>query len=669
MTGTNIGLGLDAGGTYTDAVLIDLSDYRVIEKAKSLTTKDDLSKGINNSISSLDERILKKVVTVSLSSTLATNSVIEGKGCRVGLIAAGGKFDRSIPVDEYIHIDGGHDLFGKQDAILDEKAAEAFLVSIKGRVDAVAVSSYMSVTNPDHENRLKKLAKKILDVPVVCGHELSSDLGFSERAVTSIMNARLIPVIKELIESVKNILELHQIHAPLMVVRGNGSVMSESIALEKPVETILSGPAASLIGAKTMTGRNDAIVVDVGGTTTDIGILRGGKPKLNEEGAVIGGKRTKVLAAEIMTSGIGGDSRIIVDFKKFKLDSERVIPLCVAAETWPELEERLKDASEKKNRPFPETMFASSTIQDIEYFVKAKNVGGPTLTGNEKKMLDLIAERPMTLREIGAALNVHPLALVVSNLERFGMIQRIGLTPTDILHAERSYVEYNAKASDYGVKHMAFKMGMSIEDFIVFVKEKVIEKMSMELIKKLLMEETGITDISGAGKEFADKFISGKCGADYGCSITLNKPIIGIGAPVNAYLPQLAAKFHTELLIPENSDVGNAIGAITSVIAETVDMMIRPQRGFTREENPKCVVSASFGMWTFGSLDAGLVFAESSGKKEAERRARENGADEVEITVEKDVEKYSFGNDEKSDELVKIQMRITAIGRIKSFSR
>jgi N-methylhydantoinase A/oxoprolinase/acetone carboxylase beta subunit len=352
----HIGLGFDTGGTYTDAVLMDMATNGVLQKSKALTTRDDLTVGIRNTLVGFDKELLKKVKMVSLSSTLATNSIVEGKGCRVGLICVGEEFEMSIPVDLHTTVSGGHDLDGKEEKKLDEESARRFMLSLRDKVDGLAINSYLSVRNPDHELRLKRMAKDILDLPVVCGHELSSSLGYHERTITSVMNSRLIPIIRELMDSVKHVMKEYGIKAPLMIVKGDGSIMSEEIAIERPIETILSGPAASLIGAKMLTGRDDAIVMDMGGTTTDIGILRNGYPRLEKEGAMIGGRRTRVMAAEISTSGIGGDSRIIVNGSKFMLEHVRVVPLCIAATIWPQLLPRLKEVSESRSRFSPESM-------------------------------------------------------------------------------------------------------------------------------------------------------------------------------------------------------------------------------------------------------------------------------------------------------------------------
>ena len=249
---------------------------------------------------------------VSVSSTLATNSVVEGKGCRVGLILAGAEYRQTVTINEVVEIKGGHNLIGERLAELDIDKAREFVVSTMNKVDAYAISSYLSVRNPEHEIALKKMVQEVCDLPVVCGNELSTKLGFYERTITAVLNAKLIPIIADLLVSVKKVLSIHDIRAPLMIVKGDGSLMGEAMALEKPVETILSGPAASLIGAKYLTKEEDGIMIDIGGTTTDIGVLRGGKPRLDPEGAMIGGWRTRVKAADISTSGIGGDSRIVI---------------------------------------------------------------------------------------------------------------------------------------------------------------------------------------------------------------------------------------------------------------------------------------------------------------------------------------------------------------------
>ncbi len=663
------GLGFDTGGTYTDAVIMDLAENKVVCSAKSLTTRNDLSLGIAGSIETFDRELLKHVRMVSLSSTLATNSIVEGKGCRVGLIAAGRDFDHSIPVDEYIYIHGGHNLSGKEKEPLDEEAAREFIRSVKGKVDGLAITCYLSVRNPSHENRLAEIAREEIDVPIVCGHQLSSSLGFNERTVTCVMNARLIPIIKDLMTSVKKVMADVGIDAPLMIVKGDGSIMGEAVALQRPIETILSGPAASLIGAKTLTGAKDAIVMDMGGTTTDIGILRNGTPRLEKEGAVIGGRRTRVLAAEIATSGIGGDSRIIVNGGELSLAALRVVPLCIAASNYPCLEAKLKAVADMPARFTPGCLDEKKIMQEIEFFIKLKDISGIYLSDDDRKFLECIETEPKSLTEAGNELNIHPYSFNIAKMEEVGMIQRIGLTPTDLLHGEGSYVEFNRQASLYGIRHQAGKMKLSDEKFIELAKQAVIDKIAKELLKKLLFEETGKMDTDEIGHDLMDKAITGKEGLDYSCSIRLNKPIIGIGAPVSAYFPQVAAKFGTELLLSEFSHVGNAVGAITGNIVESIEVVIKPRKGEGGADDPRCTVFASFGTVEFDSYKEALRFAEEEAAKIVSESAKKAGADTFEVKA--DVKEQRFGFDETygGTMLLETKLTVTAVGKPKEFSR
>ena len=302
-------LGIDTGGTYTDSVILDMEKGRIVTKAKALTTKENLSIGVRNSLLNLGSIDYKKISMVSLSTTLATNAVVENKGGEAGLIIIGPKTDIEVPVTKKIFLAGGHDIHGIPLADLDLLQAEKAIMRVfQGKVDAIAISSYLSVRNPEHELQVRDLIQDLLDMPVVCAHQLTTSLGFFERTVTAVLNAKLIPIIKDLNDSVKEVLRELGIQAPLMVVKGDGCMMDEKAAQEKPIETILSGPAASVIGATFLAKTENAIILDMGGTTTDIAIVEKGAPRLNQEGASVGDWLTRVQAAEISTFGLGGDS-------------------------------------------------------------------------------------------------------------------------------------------------------------------------------------------------------------------------------------------------------------------------------------------------------------------------------------------------------------------------
>ncbi len=663
----NLGLGIDTGGTYTHAAIVDFESGSVISRANSLTTRGDLYIGIAESIGKLEGVDLKSVRLVSLSSTLATNSIVEGKGFRVGLMMVGGEYNKTIPVDEVVEIEGGHNLSGEEAQPLDMKKAREFIVAVKDKVDSFAISSFLSVRNPSHEFELKRIVQEECDHPVICGHELSSKLGLYERTITAVLNARLIPIIADLVISMKKGLLDRGIDAPLMIVKGDGSLMGEEMARQRPVETILSGPAASLIGAKFLTGLNDAVVIDVGGTTTDIGILRGGKPRLDPEGAMIGGWRTRVKAADISTSGIGGDSRIIVNRGAIILAPQRVIPLCIASSMFPSLRQRLEEARNENERSVPGFIALESILQTTEFFIFSRESKGMSLTDEEARFIELIREGPRSVQDACRSIGINPYALNLRKLEERGLVQRIGLTPTDVLHVDGSYREYDLEASRIGVEVQAEAAGISVDQFCNEAKEMVIRKIAKELVHKLIYEETGKTTTCDTSEHIYDMMISQTPGIDATFVLKLNKKIIGIGAPVGVYLPPIANMLHTELVIPEHPGIGNAVGAITGSIVETVEALIRPNDGFATVVDPPCKLFTSEETREFASLEEAVCYAVSWGSEVSRQRALQAGAEGVEVIVDRADDVFSMGKDMTGGLLIDTKVTITAVGKPRLF--
>lgn len=614
---TTYGLGIDTGGTYTDTVVVNLETNKIICGNKALTTRRDLSEGIKNSLLGLDKGLFGDISLISLSSTLATNSVVENKGCRVGLICIGKKYLRYSDPECYSEIDGRFDMGGEETEELDVQGAMRALEDMKGKIDALAISGYVSVRNPSHEDRVAKLADKILGVPIVRGHDLTSKLGFEQRTTTAVMNARLIPTIAELLASVKTVLNDLGLDAPLMVVKGDGALMKDDVAMKRPVETILSGPASSLTGAKALTGIDDAMMIDIGGTTSDIGILKNGLPRVEPEGANIGGKRTRVVAADIATFGIGGDSRILVNGRDILISPVREIPLCIAAERWPgirgvlgTLESRTDDSSEQEQN-------IEDILQDTEFFTLAHSQDGIDIGNLDREFLNLLEKQPVRLSDAGAVLDTPPHSIQVSLLESRGYITRIGVTPTDLLHADGSYVRYDAWASTVAIGYLARKCGLESERFIDIAKDMVVRKIASCAMEKLFHDESGNDQLSMSQKDIIDKTVYHPP-EDYSLEFKLRYPLIGIGAPVCSWLPKVAEILHTDLIIPERSEIGNAIGAITGSVSETVIVTVRATRP-DYEEEPECDVFTGSDIKTFSRPQEALEYA----KREAERMALE----------------------------------------------
>ncbi|HHZ13813.1 MAG TPA: hydantoinase/oxoprolinase family protein, partial [Clostridiales bacterium] len=346
-----LGLGIDTGGTYTDGVIYDFNRSRVIKGAKAVTIKEDLKLGIMAVLDQMPRDLLERVGMVSLSTTLATNACVEDKGSRAKLILIG--CDRDVvakngsqyglpAIDDIIFLAGGHDSRGEVIAEPDWDELMGRIKRLTGKVDAFAVVQMWGIRNPEFEQKAKSLIGEATGLPVVCGHELSSQLNFLKRGATALLNARLIPLIDEFIDAVKVALRERGISAPLAIVCGDGSIMSEEFVKERPVETLLSGPAASVIGGVNISGKQNCIVVDMGGTTSDLAIIKDGRPLLSQEGAKVGSFNTAVRSVDITTMGMGGDSLIDFDSRdKVVIGPRRAAPLSWLAWKWPEALEQI----------------------------------------------------------------------------------------------------------------------------------------------------------------------------------------------------------------------------------------------------------------------------------------------------------------------------------------
>ncbi len=492
MSRKKLGLGVDTGGTYTDSVIIDFESGKVIAKAKALTTRHDLSIGIANSIDNLGKIDFNDIRLVSASTTLATNSVVEGKGARACLIGIGYDkeslykygLDDSFPVKEVRLVNGGHDIQGYEIAPLDISALRIAILETKENVDAYGVSAYGGVRNPEHEIKARDMINELTGLPVICGHDLTSNLNSIRRAITVAFNARLVPIIRELIMSIKDVLSERRINAPLMVVKGDGHIISDELAMERPIETVLSGPAASITGGSYLSGIKTGIVVDMGGTTTDIAIIKDGIPELNLDGAVVGGWRTSIRAANIQTSGLGGDSHINIDRGgKVMLTPKRVIPISVAAEQYPDMLDELEYLNKRE--------WTSYLVGPADFLIKLKDVNHYELNENQRQICNIIEGKPKSSVTLSAMLNLlHPALLNTIALEEHGIVSRIGYTPTDVLHAEGSYTEWNTYAAKLATEIYARHVGMDIDNFAKLVKGIVVDKLSTQILSKILSDET-----------------------------------------------------------------------------------------------------------------------------------------------------------------------------------
>ena len=271
---TTFNIGIDTGGTYTDAVIVDTHTHEVIAAAKALTTRGNLEIGVSQALGAVIQASKKQlkadqVALVCLSTTLATNALVEGMGSTVAAVLIGFSDDmvrrsnlaEAIPGAQIIRIDGGHNYDGSEICALDKTSLIEKITAITGTVDAFSVASNYSIRNPSHEQQAQHIIRDLTGRPVTASSELSNGLNGPLRALTATFNVRIISLIIELVESVRSSMHEYNIEAPLMIVKGDGSIASANSVIDKPIETILSGPAASVIGANFISNLNDFIIV------------------------------------------------------------------------------------------------------------------------------------------------------------------------------------------------------------------------------------------------------------------------------------------------------------------------------------------------------------------------------------------------------------------------
>lgn len=616
-------LGIDTGGTFTDAVLYEPSTGRVLASAKALTTYHDLSLGILEAIrkvisTALEHRgtgdkkngewvggekfdslssLANRISFVGLSTTLATNALVEGRGGTVGLILIGYDLDLldtyhltdELGTKNFINIKGGHNEDGSERAPLDEGEVRKGILTFLGKVNAFAVSGYFGVRNPAHELRVKELicelaTHKGVHVPVTCGHELTSRLDSVRRAMTVVMNARLIPLLQQLIETVQSSLNSLGIHAPLMVVRGDGSLMRAERALEHPIETILSGPAASVVGAQALSGQSTFWMVDMGGTTTDIAYVSEGLPTLNSEGARVGRWKTMVEAIDLHTIGLGGDSRVQYP----SVGPERVVPLSLLAHQYPSVLQELRKQVEGKPRSDLAGRFLLLRIDPFEFPSLLH-----ALSNRERLLVDLLKDGPIALENLASHQQIgYTLEQNIRHLISLGVGIEGGFTPTDALHVLGELSLWDREAACFGAVLYARSFGISPESLCKNVRSQVPFLIAKELVLQSIrvslksVQDLPLTDLCPLSTVFLETALKEETPlsgsqADpapslFNCSFTLKDPIVAVGAPAGTYLPEAGSLIHTKVLIPPYAEVANAVGAVTGLVVERVRVEILP---------------------------------------------------------------------------------------------
>ena len=661
-------LGIDTGGTFTDAVLLD-AHRQVVASAKALTTRFDLAIGIADALDKLPQDMLASVDLVSLSTTLTTNSVVEGKGSPVCVLLAG--YDAAqikssglvelLGMDAIVALNGGHDAGGMALCALDEAAARAAIQRQAPRVSAFAISASFGVRNPGHELQLRAWVEALCDKPVTCGHELASSLGAPRRAMTVALNARMISHVKALIESVRTTLAARRIDAPLMIVKGDGSLINVESALRRPVGTVLSGPAASMLGACALSGHRDAIVADMGGTTTDIAVVRNGQPELGFDGAMIGQWRPMVEAVRIYAIGLGGDSEVrFGGGEGLVIGPRRVVPLSLLAHQHPEvlvvLERRQHESPHASQLRFAQRLNGDAALLAL-------------LPEDEAAAWERLAAGPVDMER--ANLEERGLSRALARMERKGLVIYSGFTPSDAAHVLGLSEHWSRAAAIFGARIWARQMrhlyglGNWVQGDAEAPARQIVDKVVDTICQKLV--EAGLNDAGQMSEGNAGRIASllttmalASRGSDgrpppvFGLQFAPGIPLVAVGAPAASYYPDVARGLGVALEVPPFAEVANAVGAVLAQVSQRVHITVsQPVRHVYR-------VFTRSGPRDFDAVAPAIRHAQELASEEAMLRAIEAGAAHATVVLSQLDNKVS--NDIDGDMFFEARVTATASG-------
>ncbi len=644
-------LGIDAGGTYTDAVLVDFATGKVITSNKAPTTRIDPSEGIRNALAEIDPDLLIQVKMVSLATTFATNAIVEDRGAEAGLILVGyDELPPEIPrTTRVLMVRGGHSVSGEEKYPLDIGAVKERLGIFLDGLDAVAIAAFFSVRNPEHEVRVAKLIREKYVMPVVLGHRLSMRLDAVKRATTAWWNARLIPLISKLIKATNNVLTEKAIDAPFMVVRGDGTLMSAATALERPVETLLSGPAASILGAKHLSGLDDALIVDMGGTTTDMAVLSGGKVAIDPQGARIGRWKTHVQAAKVRTIGVGGDSFIGVNAdKKIFVGPRRVIPLSVMAERHPQILDMLRmvlralEIRKVNNR---------STIPCSFYL---RNGAPKNSSSKYLNFPDYLNQGIVNDFFLSKKFDTWFPIRQLESYERGGLLIRSSLTPTDIRIAAGRFLFGNKDAADLGLTVFARHMGMTEAAFAETVEEQIQKQLCLEAVAHI-GDKYDETLCQVVDRWFKPVPSHKPNGVDLKVSVSLNAPVIGVGAPATACLPEAFKRLHTKCVIPNAYEVAVAVGSVVGIVDYNATGVVR------MSESARFSLHTDAGKKDFDLYEDAMLYGQRILETSARERMQKDYVKNPLLQFTKNEKKVKTGHGDEV--LLEAELCIRATGR------
>ena len=641
-----IRLGIDTGGTYTDAVVIDTDSLEVLAKAKALTTKENLARGIIAAMDGIPHEILALADHVALSTTLATNACVEGKGGRAKLIIVGTteeilrRVDAErvfgIPYEDVITTEFVGSFDGSEVSVPDWEALYESNPSFFENAESFGIASLYALNNGAIvEHSCADFLKERFGKLVVEATTVAVEPNVIGRGATALLNARLVPVIEDFLDAIDDALDERGLSVPVSVVRSDGTLMSAELARTRPVETILSGPAASVTGAQVLSNAPESLIVDIGGTTSDMSVVHEGRPN-RTDGIIIGGWKTQVAGVAIDTIALGGDT--VVRYTKnsrLELGTRKATPLCIAASRWPSIKQALKWYYQSAPVDFYsryEFLYLMRNPRDLSRFREP-----------DQRLIEILREGPLLLYSDRAAIT----GLKLQQLEDEGVVMRCGFTPTDAMHLRGDFDVFDVEASRLGaqciLKSYRGKQASEDENEIRKLVDEVYDLAEFRLFEQALgvfsqdmFWPKGTTELDSQMHELAKIAWQRRHDNEshaFGVRFSGDAHFIGIGAPTLVFLEEAASALHVPCVIPEHAEVANAIGAAASRVVVETTVRVNPIR-----ESSGVVsyyqVCGNEETLSFEEVERALEAARELARKQSFAEARRRGAEgELDCTI------------------------------------
>lgn len=548
-------LGIDTGGTFTDVVIWCSDSNTVLQKAKTFTTPGNLTAGIDSCMGSLDPDKLSAISSIHLSTTLTVNSILEDKFSKIGLLLIGKHTSEKLPIHqkyEIINYDfPHHQKCFKINASDLQDIRELFCEECP-----VVMVSACDKNPAPVEKAAAAALRGPLDLEVLCCSTFSSKNDLYERTLDAATIVGLRPAIDKWADSIKQVMKYYGIDAPMRVLTGYGTLIPLEEAILHPLDMMMSGPAASFIGSTCLTNEKDYLLLDMGGTSLDITKVENGVTRFSQNETTVGNFRYHTNTLDLQCFSTGGDSKIKFNsLGDIIVGPQRVLPLCVLGAAYPHL------IAELQAFHLPQEYDLCTAEETDCYFVEHP-CPMLHLGEEERKIVELLMDNPHSLLFLANYFDKDPDALHMDQLVEKGYVRCASLTPTDILHAEGTFEKWDTSISKIGVQILAKKKGCNMNTLITDVKGIITNQLAFCCMQSIagFEKKRFLFSDSDATMYLIEKYLNRDTGL-LNSDFTIQKPIVGVGAPAKAWLPAVAEKLNTKIVIPDDADVASAVGA------------------------------------------------------------------------------------------------------------